>query len=116
MKGWVYKMNSKSIPMNYNIRLYEDDGEKADLLQVHFRSIQAKYFGATDTKGSRVKLHDTRHGESLFIPYNYKYSNIRDIAYDYLIKEGFEPVGVSWDEKGGFYNILITDFEKPLVG
>ena len=106
----------QTVKMNYNVRLYEDDGTKADFPQIHFRGIKVKYYGATDTKGSRVKLYDTRHEESLFLSYNYQYCNIKDIAYDYLIKRGFELLGFTWDEKEGCYNILTTDFETPLKG
>ena len=108
------EMIKKAMLMNYNIRLTEDDGVKADLPQMHFRGIKVKYFGATNTKGSRVRLYDTRHDKTLFLSYNYKYSNIRDIAYDYLIKQGFEIIGFTWDEKESCYNILTSDFETPL--
>lgn len=96
---------------NYNVRLYEDDGEMADLPQFHFRGIQVKYYPATNCRGSRVRLYDTRHNKTVWLSYSYKYGDIKSQAIDYLWKQGIESDGFTYDEKTGVYTILTTNFD-----
>lgn len=90
---------------NYELKLSERKVETN-----HFKTFKVKFLGATNYRGSRVKITDTRLGNSVTIPYNYKFNNINEIAFDYLNSKGLEIEGFSWDEKGQFYNILTKDF------
>lgn len=94
---------------NYELKLGERKVETN-----HFKAFKVKFLGATNYRGSRVKITDTRMGKSVTIPYNYKFNNIKEIAFDYLNSKGLEIEGFSWDEKGQFYNILTKDFEFTL--
>lgn len=68
--------------------------------------IEVKYLGATDTKGSRVKLINDRFKESKLINYDYKFNNILDIALDVITKKEL-IVGYNYNEKRCVYNIIL---------
>ena len=55
----------------------------------HVRVFEVRYIGATDYKPSRVSIYDTRNKVRKYIPYNYKFDNIMEIAENYLVKKGF---------------------------
>ena len=81
----------------------------------NYHLIEARYLGPTETKGSRVKLASARFEQSITIPYNYEFNNARDIAIDYLEKEGHNVVGSG--EVGNHYVIVVDAVEhefKPL--
>lgn len=81
----------------------------------NYHLIEARYFGPTNTRGSRVKLISGRFEQSKTIPYNYEFNNARDIAIDYLEKDGHNVVGSG--EVNGHYVIVVaaTDNQfKPL--
>ena len=97
--------HTKIMKNNYKIKQ-----GKTEVETNHFKAFKVKFLGATNYRGSRVKITDTRMGNSVTIPYNYKFNNIKEIAFDYLNSKGLEIDGFSWDEKGQFYNILTRDF------
>ena len=70
-----------------------------------------KYLGPTNTKGSRVKITSERFEQSKTFAYNYTYSNIVDMAEEYLQKFGFNLVGVAETSKGF---IILSDTFKEL--
>lgn len=78
-----------------------------------FRMFEVKYFGASNCKGSRVKINDLRHGKSKTIPYNYSMNNIEDMAESYLKKIGISCDGLALTNFGSNY-ILSHDFATPL--
>lgn len=57
--------------------------------------IELKYLGATNTRGSRVKLTSKRFNESKTIAYNYKLNHIEDMAVEYLESKGFDIIGTA---------------------
>jgi len=60
----------------------------------NYQLITVKYIGATNTRGSRVKLTDTRfNNKSKYIPFNYSLNNINDMAAEYLTEQGFLLAG-----------------------
>ena len=69
-------------------------------------AISIKYHGATNTRGSRVSITSHRFEEKVFIPYDYQYNNIYNMAYDYLISKNFNIIGLS-EVKDGY--ILLSD-------
>ncbi len=81
----------------------------------NFHLIEAKYFGPTNSRSSRVKLTSGRFEQSVTIPYNYKFNNARDIAIDYLEKQGHNVTGSG--EVNGHYVIVVAASDnqfKPL--
>lgn len=52
------------------------------------RIFKLKYIGASNTKGSRVSIHDLRFGKRRMIPYNHEFNNIGQIAQAYLWTRG----------------------------
>ena len=68
-----------------------------------------KYLGATDTKGSRVKITSQRFEQSVTISYNYEYSNIYEMAQEKLESMGYEITGMGETPSG--YVLMSTTFE-----
>jgi len=50
----------------------------------NLRVFKIKYFGATNTKGSRIKIIDCRFNKSKMVHRSYKYINGKDDAIEYL--------------------------------
>ena len=96
--------------------IYEEDGTRAELPQFHFRGIQVKCYPPTNCRGTRIRIYDTRHKKTAWIPYDYLYSDIKSQAIDYLWKKGIESDGFTYDEKTGVYTILTTNFSMDLSG
>ena len=63
--------------------------------------------GATNTKGSRIKITDERFEESITLSYDYKYNNGIEQAIEYLSNKGFNLIGRTEDR-------ILTDTFKPL--
>ena len=81
----------------------------------NFHLIEARYLGATNSRGSRVKLVSSRFEQSVTIPYNYEFNNARDIAIDWLKQNGHNVIGSG--EVGRNYVIVVDATEnqfKPL--
>lgn len=81
----------------------------------NYHLIEARYLGPTNTRGSRVKLISARYEQSVTIPYNYEFNSSKDIAIDYLKKQGHNVIGSG--EVGHHFVIVIaaTDSQfKPL--
>ena len=81
----------------------------------NYHLIEARYMGPTNTRGSRVKLVSDRFKESVTIPYDYSFNNTREIAIDYLEKQGHNVIGSG--EVRGHYVIVVSDTDgmfKPL--
>lgn len=75
----------------------------------NLHALQITYLGATNTKGSRVKINSYRFNKNVIISYNYEFNNIYEIAKDYLEKNGFEIVGLS--EFKNSYILTSTTFK-----
>ena len=72
---------------SYNMKL---TNHNYDFSTFKLRTIKVKYLPPTNFKGSRVKLNDTRHLESVTISYRYEERGTLDIAMRYLIEKGFK--------------------------
>ena len=80
----------------------------------HFHLIEAKYLGATNTRGSKIKLTSLRFpNDSITASWNYEYSNLLDQAIDVLKKLNIKIAGYGYDEKKGTY-ILSTETFEPI--
>lgn len=73
----------------------------------NFHIITVTYLGATNFKGSRVKLHSDRFNESKIINYDHSYNNTSEIAQAYLESKGFELIGHG-EATNGYYLISNT--------
>lgn len=71
--------------------------------------IKVKYLGATNTKGSRVKIISERFKSNVTLGYNYEFNSALEIAVDYLTKLGFEVLGCNNDSNIGY--IITSTFE-----
>jgi len=74
--------------------------------------IQAKYMGATNYTGSRLKLTSLRFGDSLTVSKDYNFGGMADQAEALLKGLGFKLVGVGYDESKGVYIFASTTFES----
>jgi hypothetical protein len=79
----------------------------------NYQLITVKYLGATNTRGSRVKMIDTRfENKSKTIPFDYSMNRIEDMACAYLTSIGFVVVGqcelgLLCDTRQGSFQALI---------
>lgn len=83
-----------------------------DYTRVHL--IEVKKLGATNTKGSRVKVTSLRFGDSVTISYNYAKDNIGDMFIDWLKSKDNDLgiVSVGYDEKRYVYIFGVSVFES----
>ena len=80
----------------------------------NMRCFELKYFGATNSKGARVKIIDKRFGVSKFVDMSYNHMSMKQDAIDFL--QGLGIVIVSCAEFGSEGDVLLTnDFEISLV-
>ena len=68
--------------------------------------IKVKYLGATNTRGSRVKLTSDRLKETKTINYNYSLNSVTEMAKEYLQGQGQLIIGQGEGEK---HDYIILD-------
>jgi hypothetical protein len=75
--------------------------------------IEVKYLGATNTRGSRVKITSLRFKDSVTIPYNYTFDNKADMFLDWLkdLNNDLGIVSVGYNEVKGTYIFGVSVFE-----
>ena len=73
--------------------------ERKNKIMKTFRAFEVKYIGATNTKGSRIRITDCRFEESAIIDYDYSCNSSTDIAIKYLELKGIEICGQSEHSK-----------------
>ena len=73
--------------------------------------VEVKYYGATNTKGSRVRLFNPATNKRVFIPFDYSKNNILDMAVEYL--ENLNCKIVATEEAKNHY-VVIVEGEKSL--
>lgn len=71
-----------------------------------------KYLGATNTKGSRIKITSERFEQSITISYNHEFNSAIDCALAYLLNKGFNIVGQA--EIKSIAGLLLSDTFEPL--
>ncbi len=76
----------------------------------NFHVITVSFIGATDYKGSRVKIHSYRFKKTVIIDYDHKFNNTFEIAQNYLEAKGFELVGKAETKDG--YTLISTTFDS----
>jgi hypothetical protein len=70
---------------------------KGELPNYHL--IVVSYLGATNSRGSRMKLTSLRFNDSVTLNYDNSFRSGKEQAILYLINNGFEPMGAGYDEK-----------------
>ena len=78
---------------------------------VNTRVITCKYLGPTNNQGSRIKLYDRHFKQSVTISYNYEFSNAVEGAVDYLLKLGFDVIGMNSSAVKDEYIIIINNWD-----
>jgi len=79
-----------------------------------FYLIEAKSLGATNTRGSRIKLTYLHYpNDNVTISFNYSYNTIKDQVAEFLKMGGIRVKGYGFDEKRGVY-IFVCDNYEPL--
>ena len=76
----------------------------------NLQMIEIKYLAATNTKGARIKLIDTRFKVSEIL----NYDDIDDLinqAVKHLNNKGFDVIFKSYDELNKKYYVFIDNFE-----
>jgi hypothetical protein len=78
----------------------------------NYQLINVKYLGATNFRGSRVKLSDPRMKTSKIIPFDYQLNRIEEMAQKYLTSIGFVVIGqceggLLCDSYQGSFNKLV---------
>lgn len=101
--NYEYKINKETYPLN------------------NLRGFKVKYLGATDYRGTRVKITDTRHSLSVTLSYDYSIGDILKQAIKYLSDNEIKVEGMTHDEKTKDYTLLSLDFKtcfftKPIKG
>ena len=81
------------------------------MLNLH--TIKVKYIGATNIRGSRVKLISERFEDSFTLPYDYAFNSAVDIAADWLEKNGFKPC---FKSEGKDYMMIHCFVFEPFKG
>ena len=78
----------------------------------NLQMLEIKYLGATNTKGARIKIIDTRFKASITLSRDYE-GDMEDQALKYLISRGFNIVAKCHNEiTGALY--LLSDTFKPI--
>lgn len=94
--NYEYKINSESYKLN------------------NLRGFKVKYLGATNHRGSRVKIVDTRHERQVEMSYDYSIGDIIKQAIKYLADNKISVEGMTNNESKGEYTLLSLDFSTPL--
>lgn len=80
----------------------------------NYRMFTVKYIGASNTKGSRVKIVDTRFKKSVTVSYDHKFNRAADIGLDYLVKRGITISGESEDETTNLHHFFTDNFDTQI--
>lgn len=79
----------------------------------NLKGFNVKYLGATNTKGSRCQITDNLRGTKIILSWNYKYSNVLDLASAYFNEKGLNIIGFT--EGKNDYTVLTEDFSFELT-
>lgn len=75
--------------------------------------IEAKSLGATNYKGSRIKLTYLHYpADNVTISFDYSFSNVKDQVAEFLKIAGVRVKGYGFDEKRGVYIFVVDNYER----
>jgi hypothetical protein len=76
----------------------------------NFHGVLVQYLGATNTKGSRVKLTSTRHGASITLSLDYAHNTCYEQAAEWLQNHGQRVIGrTEWKHGNNSTDLLILE-------
>ncbi len=76
----------------------------------NYHGVLVQYLGATNTKGSRVKLTSTRHGDSITLSLDYAHNTCHEQAAEWLQNHGQRVVGrTEWKHGNHSADLLILE-------
>lgn len=75
-------------------------------------AISVRFLGATNTKGSRVKLTVSRFNTSKTIPFDYEHNNAEATAVAFFRSHGVEPFARCCTASGSTLLFTFDDAEK----
>jgi hypothetical protein len=75
-------------------------------------AISVRFLGATNAKGSRVKLTVSRFNTSKTIPFNYEHNNAEDTAIAFFRSHGVAPFARCCTSLGSMLLFTFDDAEK----
>lgn len=78
----------------------------------NYHLIKVSYLGATNSRGSRMKLTSLRFNDSVLLSYDYSFNQGKDQAIKYLQETGFKPIGQGYDEQKGDTIIICNTFNS----
>jgi hypothetical protein len=74
----------------------------------NFHGVLVQYLGATNTRGSRVKLTSTRHGDSITLPLDYAHNTCYEQAAEWLQDHGQRVIGrTEWKHGNNSADLLV---------
>ncbi|KKN78327.1 hypothetical protein LCGC14_0351860 [marine sediment metagenome] len=80
----------------------------------NYRAFDVKYIGPTDTKGARIRIHDTRHDKRIIIDFDYEENNgIYTTAADHLTKFRSIPI-IGLSETNHGYLLFTDNFDTMI--
>jgi len=74
----------------------------------NLRGFEVVFLGATNSRGARVRIIDTRFNKTKIISYDYEFNNVGDIAEKFLKGIGIECLFKCELQKG--YMLLTKNF------
>ena len=80
----------------------------------NLRMFEVKYLGATDKRGARVRITDTRNKKSVLLKKHYDFDLAIDQAIHYLTSLGIKLEHRAWNEINGKDYLLTNDFSTQL--
>tara|TARA_R110000744_G_scaffold362387_1_gene470441 strand:- start:27 stop:362 length:336 start_codon:yes stop_codon:yes gene_type:complete len=80
----------------------------------HVRGFAVKMLGATNHRSDRVRITDTRRGDTVVISYNSDYDSIKECAMEYLWLRGITIDSFTINEATKIYTINSNDFTTDL--
>lgn len=96
-------------------RLIKDQKENKGKFMQNLRMFEVKYLGATNTRGSRVKITDTRFQKSVILSVSYKVT-VLEQAKEFLESKGIKLVSRTWDERTKNDYLMTDNFMTQIKG
>lgn len=84
-------------------------------MTTRYRAFTVKYIGPSNVKGSRIAIHDTRHGQRVYIPYNSEGpTQSSDQAKDWLESKGIPITGEALTDALPYFVLLSENFDRHI--
>ena len=80
----------------------------------NLRMFEIKYLGPTNSRGSRLKITDTRFGKSVTLSKHYAFDDILSQAIVFLEEKGINVVSRTWNDKTKVDYLMTEDFQTQI--